>query len=339
MLTTTAQGRTWKFSHAIGHLTQSGEGFLQPYSIATTDPGLIYVVNRAPDPTRGDGSKSGQPSFKRIGKWKLEDEFISDFAQEDIIWPVSLTVDEEKYLYCTDEIKNRVLKYDSEDRKVSEWGVEGSSEGEFIRPAGIASDLSGHIYVVDAGNNRVQEFTGDGDFINSWGTRGSGPGQFKDPWGITLDSKGFVYVADWGNDRVQKFTGDGEYVQTFGSPAPRELQLNHPSDVAVDSEGDVYVADWGNKRVQIFDSHGEILTFLYGAATEFSKSAKEFLETNGDYSKAVNRAKDKSKLGLFDRPTSIAVTGDDRIIICDTTRQRLQVYDKEEDYMDPEYNL
>ena len=118
MLTTTVQGRTWNFSHAIGHVGPAGETFLWPYSVVTTDSDVIYVVNRGPDPKEGDGNKRVQPNFKRIGKWKLEDEFISDFAQDDVMWPVSLAVDEKGFLYCTDEIKNRVLKYTSEDEKV-----------------------------------------------------------------------------------------------------------------------------------------------------------------------------------------------------------------------------
>ena len=108
MLTTTVQGRTWNFSHAIGHLSISAEGFLFPYSVVTTDSGFMYVLSRAPDPKEDDGNKRSQPNFKRIGKWKLEDEYISDFAQNDIIWPVSLAVDEKGFLYCTDEIKNMV---------------------------------------------------------------------------------------------------------------------------------------------------------------------------------------------------------------------------------------
>ena len=339
MLTTTVQGRTWNFSHAIGHVGPSGETFLFPFSVVTADSGVMYVLNRAEDPKEGDGNRLSNPNFKRIGKWKLEDAFISDFAQDDIMWPVSLAVDEKGFLYCTDEVKNKVLKYDSEDQKILEWGVEGSAEGQFSKPAGIAADLGGHLYVVDAGNHRIQKFTDDGDFIHSWGEFGSDQGQLSDPWGIAVDSQGFVYVADWGNNRVQKFTGDGEWLQNFGAPFPEELRLNHPSDVAVDSQGDVYVADWGNKKVQIFDSDGEIITSLYGDATELSRSALKFMEVNQDYYKAFKRAKDKSRLGFFERPTSISITGDDRIVICDTARQRLQVYDKVKDYMDPEYNL
>ena len=339
MLTTTVQGRTWNFSHAIGHVGSAGETFLWPYSVVTTDSGVMYVLNRGPDPKEGDGNRLSNPNFKRIGKWKLDDEFVSDLAQNDIMWPVSLAVDEKGFLYCTDEIKNKVLKYNSKDQKVLEWGIEGSAEGEFSKPAGITSDLGGHLYVVDAGNHRIQKFTSAGEFIHTWGEFGSDSGQLSDPWGIAVDSQGFVYVADWGNNRVQKFTGDGEWLQNFGVSSPDALRLNHPSDVAVDSEGDVYVADWGNKKVQIFDSDGEILTSLYGDATELSRSALNFMDVNQDYYKAFKRAKDKSRLGVFARPTSISVTKDDRIIICDATRQRLQVYDKEKGYMDPEYNL
>ena len=76
MLTTTVQGRTWNFSHAIGHVGAAGETFLFPFSVVTADSGLMYVLNRGEDPKEGDGNRLSNPNFKRIGKWKLEDAFI-----------------------------------------------------------------------------------------------------------------------------------------------------------------------------------------------------------------------------------------------------------------------
>ena len=99
------------------------------------------------------------------------------------------------------------------------------------------------------------------------------------------------------------------------------------------------MTDWGNNRVQIFDPDGDILTALYGDATEFSKWAKEVVESNLDVVKAYRRVPDLTPLGRFQRPIGIAVDEQDRIIITDGTRCRLQVYVKEKDYSDPQFNL
>ena len=149
-----------------------------------------------------------------------------------------------------------------------------------------------------------------------------------------------MYVVDWGNDRIQKFTAEGDFLKSFGSSsAERGTDLDHPAGVAVDSDGDVYVTDWGNKRVKIFDPEGDVLTCLYGDATELSKWAKEVVESNPDVVKAFNRMKDLSPLGKFERPVGIEIDDQDRIIITETTRGRLQVYTKEKDYLEPQFNL
>ena len=115
--------------------------------------------------------------------------------------------------------------------------------------------------------------------------------------------------------------------------------LDHPADVAVDSEGDVYVSDWGNKRVQIYDPDGSVITALYGDAIEFSKWAAEVINANPDGQKAYRRVGDKTPMGLFERPVGLDIDSEDRIIITDSTRGRLQIYAKEKDYMDPQFNL
>ncbi|MEC9278073.1 MAG: SMP-30/gluconolactonase/LRE family protein [Chloroflexota bacterium] len=334
MLTTTVQGRTWNFSHAIGRNAAAGNGFTQPMSIACDRSDGIYVLSRG-----GDGAGGVVQPNKRIGKVTMDQEFLGDFGRGDFTWPAALAVDSRNHVYCSDEHEDTITEYDSDGEKLGVWGSSGSAEGELSMPSGITFDSENHLFIVDSGNHRVQKFTSEGNFISSWGTKGSGDGEFEDPWGITVDSSGYIYVADWGNNRVQKFSGEGEYIQSFGVDYPEEMRLDHPSDVAIDSEGDVYVVDWGNKRVQIFDSEGDILTCLYGDAVEFSKWAKEVVEANADALKAYRRVQDKSRLAAFERPTSIAIDENDRIIISESTRGRLQVYVKEKEYMDPQYNL
>jgi DNA-binding beta-propeller fold protein YncE len=128
-------------------------------------------------------------------------------------------------------------------------------------------------------------------------------------------------------------------MMSFGVSSEENGNLLHPSNVAVDSEGDVYVVDFGNNRVQIYEPNGDIITALRGDGTEFSKWAKEVVDANPDVTKAFRRVKDLSPLGKFARPVGILVDDEDRVIISETVRSRLQVYEKEKNYMDPQFNL
>ena len=331
MLTTTVSGRTWNFSHAIGRNAAAGNGFTQPTDVAVAPGGVIYVLSRGQE-----GAGGVQAPNKRIGKVTITEEFIGDFAREELVWPMGIAVDSKGNIYCTDEFDKQVKIYDIDGQRVGEWDGDGKMES----PSGIACDADDNLFITDAGSNEIHKFTSEGKHLASFGGSGSGAGQLNRPWGIVIGSDGCVYVADWGNNRAQKFSADGQHLATYGEENSGPAgALNHPSDIAVDSEGDVYVSDWGNKLVKIYENHGPVLTQLEGDAVEFSKWAKEVVESNPDVVKAYRRVKDTRPLGLFERPCGLAVDDEDRIIITDSTRGRLQIYAKEKDYMDPQFNL
>jgi len=335
MFTTTASGRAWTYSHTLGAFATSGKGFLHPTDLAISSDGILYVVSRGQFATMDTQISKNR---LRITKLTIDEEFLGEFGTGDFTWPAGLAVDHDDNLYCSDEFDNTVYVYNSDGEKINQWGQKGSGIGEFIGPAGIIFDNQNHINIVDTFNNRIQKYTCEGDYIDSWGMSGDGPGQFDKPWGITIDNNGNIYVADWGNNRVQKFTSDGTYLMSFGENS-RGGGLLRPADVAIDSHDDVYVTDWGNKRVQIFASDGSPLTALYGDAMEFSKWANIILDANEDVRKAFNRVEDLTPVKKFDRPRGITIDGDDRIIIVDSTRCRLQVYQREISYTEPQFNL
>ena len=334
MLTTTVAGRTWNFSHAIGRNAAAGNGFTQPTAVAIAPGGIVYVVSRGQE----DAAR-GNVETKRIGKLTIGQEFVGDFGRFEFTWPSALAIAKDQNLYCSDEYANFIAFYDPDGERLGQWGEAGSEAGQLDRPSGLAFDADDNLYVVESRNDRVQMFTEDGQFQTGWGSSGSGEGQFNQPWGITIDRNGDVYVADWANNRVQKFSPDGTFLMRFGSSSGDGGDLDHPAAVAVDSEGDVYVTDWGNKRVQIYGPDGGIITALWGDAMEFSNWGKEVVESNPDVAKAYRRVKDLSALGRFERPVGIAIDEQDRIIVADSTRGRLQVYTKEKDFMDPQFNL
>ena len=335
MLTTTVAGRTWSFSHAIGRNAGAGNGFTQPISVAVAPGGIAYVISRGQEGVGGVTADN-----KRIGKLTLDDEeLLADFGRGQAVWPAGLAVDADGNLYCSDEHRNLIFVYDRDGEPIGQWGESGSGEGQLDGPSGLAFDSDDNLYVVDSRNCRVQLFTRDGRLLRAFGVSGAGDDGLDRPWGVTVDGQGDVYVADWGNDRVQKLAPDGAFLMSFGVADYDAGALDHPAGVAVDSEGDVYVTDWGNKRVQVYDPEGDVLTALYGDATEFSKWGRLAVDANPDGQKAYRRIKDRTPMGLFDRPVGIAVDERDRIIVADSTRGRLQVYVKESEYLEPQFNL
>ena len=330
MLTTTVAGRTWNFSHAIGRNAAAGNGFTQPVDVAAGPEGVLYVLSRG-----NDGAGGVVAENKRIGKLTMDEQFIGDFARGQMKWPAGIALDSTGDLYCSEEFSCQIHIYNEDGEPIGQWGEPGSDAGQLNGPSGVAFDSNDNLLISDANNNRIQKFTKDGQFISV-----IGQGQLNKPWGISVDSDDNVFVADWGNNRAVKFSPDGELLVTFGgADAAAGADLDHPAGVAADSEGDVYVSDWGNKRIQIYDCEGSVITALYGDAVEFSSWAAEVINSNPDAQKAYRRVKDRTPLGLFERPVGLTVDSEDRIIVTDSTRGRLQIYAKEKNYLDPQFNL
>ena len=340
MLTKSVAGRTWHFSHSIGHFV-GPQGFTYPTSIAMAPNGTMHIADMGLAEYGGGAGALGTKIFKH----RIEDEFLGEMGAGDLVWPEGLSLARDGSVWCADAYHHRIFGYDSEGSPIGDWGDFGSGNGQFNRPSGIAFDADDNLFVVDSHNHRIQHLTKDGEFLGSWGSQGSADGQLNQPWGMSIDGEGALYVADWGNDRVQKFTPDGEFLVRFGSryediKIDDGGSLKRPADVAVDSEGDVYVCDWGNGRVQVYYPDGDIVCGLYGDAHVFSKAAQKVMDVNPDYMRAFKRVDpvELINFGMFDRPRGIAIDGQDRIAVSDGGRGRIQVYDKDLDYPLPQFN-
>ena len=334
MLTRTVFNRTYTFSHCIGRNAMAGQGMRFPIDIALTPDNVIYVLNWSDEYAPG----------LRITKCTIGEEFILEFGSYgegdgQFTRVTCIALDKEENVYIADEWLNRISAFDKQGTFLGKWGTPGSGDGELNRPWGLAFDGDDNLWVVDSGNNRIQTFTKDGKFLGKWGKEGRGEGQFNMPWGITVDGKGDIYVADWYNSRVQKFTPGGQFLRSFGAPGSGEGELRRPSDVAVDDEGDVYVADWGNSQIHVYGPEGEYLTTFLGDAHQLSKWAQMTIDANPDYQKARRRVKSMEPEWRLFYPSAIDINDQGQIVICDQQRNRLQIYTKEKDYVDPQFNL
>ena len=334
MLTRYISGRVYNYEYSIGRNANAGAGFSHPVDFAVAPGGVLYVINKGNEFNPGAG----------LTKCTLDSEFIWEdrgpgFAGGDSPWPSSVAVDSRENVYVSDDYASHVDVYDKEGNHTGRWGAKGAGTGELNGPSGLDFDDDDNLYVVDGLNHRVQVFTREGKLLSGWGSWGSGEGQFDMPWGIAVDGGGHVYVADWKNDRVQKFTGEGEYVASFGlGSGDGAGELNRPSSVAVDRDGDVYVVDWGNNRLNVYAEDGGFLTTFVGDADKLPKWAQDSVDANPDYAKARRRV-DLSPEYLFRRPMAVNVDDDGRIMVLETISGRMQIYVKEQEFVDAPVNL
>ncbi len=333
---TMAGGRAWIYSHNIGRNGAAGMGFSMPIGVAPARDGVLFVANRGSDTNPN----------QRISKLTLDQEFITEFGRVDAaqgshVFLTGVALDREENVYTTDEWLNRVSVFDKDGGFLSTWGEAGEADGQINGPSGLAFDLDENVVVVNSLNSRIQKFSKDGTYVGGFGRKGSAEDELDMPWGITIDSKGDIYVADWNNHRVQKFGSDGAHVMSFGQGGSGPGSLRHPSGVAVDGDGDVYVVDWMNQRVAIYNGEAKPLAYLHGDAVEISKWGQLSIEANPDMRRRRRQVYDlEQQQRAFRMPVACAFDREaNRLIVCDSQRGRLQIYEKESNYVDPQANL
>jgi len=345
-LVTVGSGRCWQYSHNVGMRQTTGQGFSQPIGVAVGKDGAVFVASR------------GNP---RITKATLNHEYLTEFGQREFTYLTAVALDQDDNVYASDEWLHRIFIFDSDGNLIESWGEAGEEEGQLYGPSGLAFDSNNNLVVANSRNSRIQKFTKQGQYLSSFGKKGNGGADLDMPWGIAIDNGDAVYVADWNNHRVQKYSPDGAHLLSFGSGKPagvaldgstlyshateRDIgvspdSLNHPSGVAVDGDGDVYVVDWMNERVVIFNPDADPVACLRGDAYDLSKWAQSTVDANPDMAMARRRVKNPEIQNYFRMPVGCLFDqGTNRLIVCDTQMCRLQIYVKDKNYLEPQFNL
>jgi len=145
---------------------------------------------------------------------------------------------------------DRIQKFTSEGKFITEWGGHGSEPGQFIRPQSLAIDEQDRIWVADACNHRIEVFSAEGQLEFFFGHQGQEPGELYYPYDLALGDDDTLYVCEYGNQRVQKFTRAGKSLGCWGTAGRQPGQLHNPWALIRDREGRIHVLDTNNHRVQ-----------------------------------------------------------------------------------------
>ncbi len=254
--------------------------------------------------------------------------------------PHGVAADAQGHLYIADKYNHRIRKIapDGSISTVAGTGAAGYSgdgapaiRAQLNTPLDVAVDAQGRVYVVDHGNHCIRSIDTSGIIQRLAGQCGA-EGSVNDgkparsaylrrPSGIGIDAAGTVYIADSGNHRIRKVTADGIIQRVAGENrnggysgdggAAIAANLRNPLDVASDTQGNVYIADTDNHRIRKIDSNGRISTI---AGAHFGYT--------GDGSAA--------KYALLYKPSSLAIDGQNRLLIADSYNHRIRLIDAQD---------
>lgn len=128
------------------------------------DQNTLYVVELYHPRIQSFNIKTGEAKA-----WKIYSG--SEESSPDASGAVAchIAVDNDGFVYATDDAGNRVSKYSPTGTFIKAWGKLGVGPGEFYHPQGIAVDEKNRIWVLDYGNHRGQIFDTSGKFLSYFG--------------------------------------------------------------------------------------------------------------------------------------------------------------------------
>ena len=91
-------------------------------------------------------------------------------------------------------------------------------------------------------------------------------------------------------------------------------------------------------RLNIYTPEGVFLTEFIGDAEHLSPWAQATIDVKPDFQKARRRA-DQTVEWRFKKPVAVNVDGEGRIMVLETGAPRIQIYVKERDFVDAQFNL
>ena len=210
-----------------------------------------------------------------------------------------IAVDCKGYLYVADYNLHCIQKFTLSGQFVSQFGSEGTAEGQFNNPYGLVLSQSELLFVCDCGNNRIQVYKNE-VFSHTFGQYGKEPGCFNCPYDLALNSnEDQLFITDNNNHRVQVFTPSGQFLRIFGNFTNNPFKLQCPLGIYYTADNHLLISSSSNNCVLVFEVDGRFVSAIEGTY----QGKKRFIGPCGvimmDNGQIVIAGNDTNKLVVF----------------------------------------
>ena len=172
----------------------------------------------------------------------------------------------------------------------------------------VAVDADDRVHVYSRSEVSMVLFDPEGNFLEGWR---HGVLDSQAAHGLNFDAVGNLWCTEYETHCIRRMSPSGEELQVVGVPGQPGAEgdpFRRPTDVAFDSRGYLYVSDgYDNARVHKYSAAGELL--------------KSWGEPG-------------SGPGQFDLSHCVRVDPDDRVMVCDRSNDRIQIFDTEGNYLE-----
>ena len=174
--------------------------------------------------------------------------------------------------------------------------------------AAVAVDADDRVFVYSRSEVPMVLFDREGNFLDGWR---DGILDAEAAHGLNFDAGGNLWCTEYASHCVRKMSPSGEELLTIGTPGKPGAEgdpFRRPTDVAFDSQGFLYISDgYDNARVHKYSAAGELLK---------------------------SWGKPGTGPGQFDISHCVRVDPDDRVMVCDRSNDRIQIFDTEGSYLE-----
>jgi DNA-binding beta-propeller fold protein YncE len=217
--------------------------FQFPYGITIDNAGQIYVADMY---------------TAKISVFTQDGQFIKYFADgkdKHFQKPAGLFFFDNT-IFVTDVGLHKVMAFDTEGKKVLEFGKKGNANGDLMSP-NCVTVTKDTIYVSDTGNDRVEKFDRNGKFVavNTGDQQNKQGSAFINTRGVGVDGRNILYVVSSLTNNLWGFDSDGhKSFQPVGTVGQANDQFNSPNGMFIDGQGRIYIADSSNQRIIVYQN-------------------------------------------------------------------------------------